>query len=220
MVSATGEIVAAINGLQATLQGLTVSATIQGAAAEVRHAVMLTKADMDHLVTVTVAAGQASTDISQAGVDLAAVIGAASVDAFEQMTAALVVHTIEVGTAAVLMTARAGAAATVAAHDLGLARITLQGAVGVADVTWATSVANAQSAYDALLGRGQVAAAERLRDPFVTYKETQAQIGGDLRTKLAVNDVERRIAAEQHASGSGGFNGGFFRHFSGRVAAA
>jgi len=37
-------------------------------------------------------------------------------------------------------------------------------------VTWATSVANAQSAYDALMGRGQVAAAERLRDPFVEYK--------------------------------------------------
>lgn len=30
MVAATGEIVAAINGLQATLQGLTVSATVKG----------------------------------------------------------------------------------------------------------------------------------------------------------------------------------------------
>ncbi|MEI8371065.1 MAG: Hint domain-containing protein, partial [Planctomycetia bacterium] len=214
MVAATGEIVAAINGLQATLQGLTVSATVQGAAAAVRHAVSLTKADMDHLVTVTVAAGKASTDVSGAGVDLTAVIGAASVDAYDQMTAALVAHTIQVGNAAVVMTARVGAAATLAAHDLGLARIALQGAVGVADVTWATSVANAQSAYDALMGRGQVAAAERLRDPFETYKATQAQIGGDLRTKLAVNDVERKIAAEQHATSSGGFNGDWSKTFT------
>ncbi|MEI7863630.1 MAG: Hint domain-containing protein, partial [Planctomycetota bacterium] len=95
-----------------------------------------------------------------------------------------------------------------------LARIALQGAVGVADVTWASSVANAQSAYDALMGRGQVAAAERLRDPFVEYKATQAQIGGDLRTKLAVNDVERKIAAEQHASGSGGFMGDWSKTFT------
>ena len=130
------------------------------------------------------------------------------------MTAALVVHTMQVGLAAVLMTARAGAAAALAAHDLGLARIALQGAVGVADVTWATSVANAQSAYDALMGRGQVAAAERLRDPFVEYKATQAQIGGDLRTKLAVNDVERKIAAEQHATSSGGFNGDWSKTFT------
>jgi hypothetical protein len=214
MVAATGEIVAAINGLQATLQGLTVSATVQGAAAAVRHAVSLTKADMDHLVTVTVAAGKASTDVSLAGVDLAAVIGAASVDAYDQMTTALVVHTMQVGLAAVLMTARIGKAATLATHDLGLARIALQGAVGVADVTWASSVANAQSAYDALMGRGQVAAAERLRDPFETYKAKQAQIGGDLRTKLAVNDVERKIAAEQHASGSGGFNGDWSKTFT------
>jgi hypothetical protein len=214
MVAATGEIVAAINGLQATLQGLTVSATVQGAAAAVRHAVSLTKADMDHLVTVTVAAGKASTDVSIAGVELAAVIGAASVDAFDQTTAALVAHTIQVGLAAVLMTARIGAAATLATHDLGLARIALQGAVGVADVTWATSVANAQSAYDALMGRGQVAAAERLRDPFVTYKAKQAQIGGDLRTALAVNDVQRRIAAEQHAMTSGGFMGDWSKEFN------
>ena len=112
------------------------------------------------------------------------------------------------------MMARAGKAATLAAHDLGLARIALQGAVGVADVTWATSVANAQSAYDALMGRGQVAAAERLRDPFVEYKATQTQIGGDLRTKLAVNDVERKIAAEQHATSSGGFNGDWSKTFN------
>ena len=214
MVAATGEIVAAINGLQATLQGLTVSATVQGAAAAVRHAVLLTKADMDHLVTVTVAAGKASTDVSLAGVELAAVIGAASVDAFDQTTTALVVHTMQVGLAAVLMTARIGKAATLATHDLGLARIALQGAVGVADVTWATSVANAQSAYDALMGRGQVAAAERLRDPFETYKAKQAQIGGDLRTALAVNDVQRRIAAEQHAMTSGGFMGDWSKEFN------
>ena len=213
-MAATGEIVAAINGLQGTLQGLTVSATVQGTAAAVRHAVSLTKADMDHLVTVTVAAGKASTDVSLAGVDLAAVIGAASIDAFDQMTTALVVHTMQVGLAAVLMTARVGAAATFATHDLGLARIALQGAVGVADVTWATSVANAQSAYDALMGRGQVAAAERLRDPFVEYKATQAQISGNLRTKLAVNDVERKIAAEQHRSGSGGFTGDWSKTFT------
>ena len=75
-------------------------------------------------------------------------------------------------------------------------------------------MANAQSAYDALMGRGQVAAAERLRDPFETYKAKQAQIGGDLRTKLAVNDVERKIAAEQHASGSGGFNGDWSKTFT------
>jgi hypothetical protein len=214
MVSATGEIVAAINGLQSTLQGLTVSATVQGAAAAVRHAVSLTKADMDHLVTVTVAAGKASTAVSGAGVDLAAVIGAASIEAFDQTTTALVVHTIQVGNAAVLMTARVGAAATLATHDLGLARIALQGAVGVAEVTWATSVANAQSAYDALMGRGQVAAAERLREPFVTYKVKQAQIGGDLRTALAVNDVERKIAAEQRSMMSGGFNGDWSKAFN------
>jgi len=161
-----------------------------------------------------VAAGKASTDVSGAGVVLAGVIGAASVDAYDQMTAALVAHTIQVGNAAVVMTARVGAAATLATHDLGLARIALQGAVGVADVTWATSVANAQSAYDALMGRGQVAAAERLREPFVNYKVQQAQISGDLRTKLAVNDVERKIAAEQHASGSGGFMGDWSKEFN------
>jgi hypothetical protein len=81
-------------------------------------------------------------------------------------------------------------------------------------VTWATSVATAQSAYDALMGRGQVAAAERLREPFVTYKVKQAQIGGDLRTALAVNDVERKIAAEQHAMTSGGFMGDWSKAFN------
>jgi hypothetical protein len=48
----------------------------------------------------------------------------------------------------------------------------------------------------------------------VTYKVKQAQIGGDLRTALAVNDVERRIAAEQHASGSGGFMGDWSKEFN------
>jgi|GEM_PF-2256590 len=214
MVSSTGEIVSAINGLQATLQSLTVSATVQGAAAVVRHAVALTKADMDHLVTVTEAAGQASTDISQAGIDLAAVIGSASVDAFDRMTAALVVHTIEVGHAGVLLTARVGAAATLATHDLGLARIALQGAVGVAEVTWATSVATAQASYDALLGRGEVAAAERLRDPFVAYKATQAQIRGDLRTSVALNAYDRAMAQEQRARGTGGFLGDWSKAFT------
>jgi hypothetical protein len=87
------------------------------------------------------------------------------------------------------MTARVGAAATLATHDLGLARIALQAAVGVADVTWATSVANAQSAYDALMGRGQVAAAERLRDPFVEYKATQAKIKQHLFCKSRISEV-------------------------------
>ena len=100
-----------------------------------------------------------------------------------------------------------------AAEELAItaADSALEGALASA---MATSVANAQSAYDALMGRGQVAAAERLRDPFVEYKETQAQIGGDLRTKLAVNDVERKIAAEQHATSSGGFNGDWSKAFN------
>ncbi|MEN9667149.1 MAG: hypothetical protein RLZZ326_3512, partial [Planctomycetota bacterium] len=38
--------------------------------------------------------------------------------------------------------------------------------------------------------------------------------GGDLRTALVVNDVERRIAAEQHASGSGGFMGDWSKAFT------
>jgi hypothetical protein len=48
----------------------------------------------------------------------------------------------------------------------------------------------------------------------VEYKATQAKIGGDLRTALAVNDVQRKIAAEQHASGSGGFNGDWSKAFT------
>ena len=84
----------------------------------------------------------------------------------------------------------------------------------MAEVAWATTVADAQASYDALLGRGQVAAAERLRTPFVEYKVEQARISGNLRTALALDDYDRRIAAERHATGSGGFAGDWSRNWS------
>ncbi len=87
----------------------------------------------------------------------------------------------------------------------------------MAEVAWATTVADAQASYDALLGRGQVAAAERLRTPFVENKVEQARISGNLRTALALDDYDRKIAAERHATGSGGFTGDWSKLFNGAI---